>query len=154
MHLVLRLADKNRVPRLSLHQAESPPLFVSSRMKLGKFRQSKFGLITAICVMTTVVLINIAGGFAPFNAMFENACHSIGIPRARASSVLMVCASPDLLASGSQDLVNLLDEIHRHSPKAIGLIASAEPRDYQKLDRLTYAPVSYTHLTLPTTPYG
>jgi len=108
-------------------------------MKLGKFRQSKFGLITAICVMTTVVLINIAGGFAPFNAMFENACHRIGIPRARASSVLMVCAPPDLLAAGSEDLVNLLDEIYRHSPKAIGLIASGEPRDYQKLDRLSYA---------------
>jgi len=108
-------------------------------MKLGKFRQSKFGLITALCVMITVVLIEMAGVFAPFNAMFENACHRIGIPRARASSVLMVCAPPDLLASGSQDLVRLLDEIHRHSPKAIGLIASAEPRDYQKLDRLTYA---------------
>ena len=108
-------------------------------MKLGKFRQSKFGLITAFCVMTTVVLLDMAGAFAPFNAMFENACHRMGIPRGRASNVLMVCAPPDLLASGSQELVQLLDEIHRHSPKAIGLVASAEPRDYQKLDRLPYS---------------
>ena len=108
-------------------------------MKLGKFRQSKFGLITALCVMTTVVLVDMAGGFAPFNAMFQNVCHRIGIPRARANNVLMVSATPELLASGSQELIDLLDEIHRHSPKAIGLIASSEPRRYQKLDRLTYA---------------
>ena len=126
-------------------------------MKLGKFRQSKFGLITALCVMTTVVLIDMAGAFAPFNALFENACHRIGIPRAGASNVLMVCATPDLLASGSQDLVNLLDEIHRHSPKAIGLIASAEPRAYQKLDRLAYArqlTVGYSFDHLFSSPNG
>jgi CHASE2 domain-containing sensor protein len=108
-------------------------------MKLGKFRQSKFGLTTALCVMTTVVLIDMAGTFAPFNAMFENACHRIGIPRARASNVLTVCATPEFLAAGSQDLVGLLDEIHRHSPKAIGLVVSAEPSNYQKLDRLPYS---------------
>ena len=126
-------------------------------MKLGKFRQSKFGLITALCVMTTVVLIDMAGVFAPFNAMFENACHRIGIPHARANSVLMVGAPPDLLASGSQDLVDLLDEIHRHSPKAIGLIASGEPRQYQKLDWLNYArqlTVGYSYEQLFSNPGG
>ena len=126
-------------------------------MKLGKFRQSKFGLITALCVMTTVVLVDMAGAFAPFNAMFENACHRIGIPRARANNVLMVTAAPDLLSSGSQELVNLLDEIHRHSPKAIGLIASTGPRDYQKLDRLTYArrlTVGYSFDRLFSSPNG
>ena len=126
-------------------------------MKLGKFRQSKFGLITALCVMTTVVLVDMAGAFAPFNAMFENACHRIGIPRARANNVLMVTAAPDLLSSGSQELVNLLDEIHRHSPKAIGLIASTGPRDYQKLDRLSYArrlTVGYSFDQLFSSPNG
>ena len=103
-------------------------------MKLGKFRQIKFGLLTALCVMTTVLLVDIAGGFAPFDALFENVCHRIGVPRATAENVLMVRARPDLLASASDELVELLDEIHRQSPKAIGLIATAEPRDYQRLD--------------------
>ena len=108
-------------------------------MKLGKFRQIKFGLLTALCVMTTVLLVDIAGGFAPFDALFENVCHRIGVPRATAENVLMVRARPDLLASASDELVELLDEIHRQSPKAIGLIATADPRDYQRLDRLDYA---------------
>ena len=89
--------------------------------------------------------------------MFENACHRIGIPHARANSVLMVGAPPDLLASGSQDLVDLLDEIHRHSPKAIGLIASGEPRQYQKLDWLNYArqlTVGYSYEQLFSNPGG
>ena len=108
-------------------------------MKLGKFRQSKFGLTTALCVMTTVLLVNMAGGFAPLNTLFENACHRFGIPRAGAENVLMVYAAPSLLESGSQELDQLLDEIYRHAPKAIGIVAVGKPRDFQKLDRLPYA---------------
>ncbi len=107
-------------------------------MKLGKFRQSKFGLMTALCVMTIVLLFDMVGGFAPFNALFENGCHRLGIPHVAAENVLMVKARPELLASGSEELIELLNEIHIQSPKAIGLIASADPRDYQRLDRLPY----------------
>ncbi len=139
MHVDVGFTDK-KWNRSRILPVRAPPIvLIPSRMKLGKFRQSKFGLITAFCVMTIVLLIDMAGGFISLDGFFENGCHRIGIPRADAQNVLMVFAEPDMLSSGSSGLVALLEEIHRHSPRAIGVVATGQPRNYQQLDRLPYA---------------
>ena len=108
-------------------------------MKLGKFRQSKFGFITALCVMIAALLIDLAGGYAPLNGIFENACHRLGVLSNESKNVLMVYAEPHLLSKGSSSLVDLLNSIQQHGPRSIGVVATGKPRYFQTLDRLPYA---------------
>ena len=110
-----------------------------SYMKLGKFRQSKFGLMTAICVLLTVLLIGMIGGFRPLDTAFQSLCQRMGFPCARAEHVLIIYAPQETLASGSDELIELLDEIHKHSPNRVGIVAGGPPQLYQRLDQLSYA---------------
>ena len=108
-------------------------------MKLGKFRQSKFGLMTAICVLLTVLLIGMLGGFRPLDTAFQSLCQRLGFPCARAEHTLIIYAPQETLASGSNELIELLDEIHKHAPNRVGIVAGGPPHLFQRLDQLPYA---------------
>ena len=108
-------------------------------MKLGKFRQTKFGLMTASCVLLAVLLIGMADGFQPLDTAFQSLCQRMGFPSARAQHVLIIYAPQETLATGSDELIDLLDEIHQHAPTRIGIVAGGPPQMFQRLDKLSYA---------------
>ena len=108
-------------------------------MKLGKFRQTKFGLMTASCVLLAVLLIGMLGGFQPLDTAFQSLCQRMGFPSARAQHVLIIYAPQETLESGSDELIELLDEIHQHGATRIGVVAGGPPQTFQRLDKLPYA---------------
>ena len=108
-------------------------------MKLGKFRRTNFGLSTALYVSIAVVSALVWNWFESTDNLLRNSCSQLASASPNADKLLLVYAEPEILKSASPTLIQLIQQINRHDPKKIAVIATGSLPDFAALNQLPNA---------------
>ena len=104
-------------------------------MKLAQFHRSNFGLATAFYVLVALAVANGFHWFRSTDNLLRDSCLWLTPSSQYEDQILLVYADPEILESASPQLISLVREIEKQSPKKIAIEATGPISKFESLNR-------------------
>ena len=106
-------------------------------MNLAKFRRNNFGLSAALVVLVVLVVANNLRWFRSTDNLLRDSCLWLTPSSQLDGQILLVYVEPEILESASPQLISLIQEIERQSPKKIAIEATGPISAFEPINRIS-----------------